>query len=91
MRVDPDEDPRAVALDPAEDDRGGLLRAVRNAIFANWSASSSGVLSADRVARAIPVLTPPGCTQLTATGSPAISSSWRSASVNPRTANFAAQ
>ena len=32
----------------------------------------------------------PGCTQVTFTGWPATAISWRSASVNPRTANFAA-
>ena len=40
--------------------------------------------------RAIPVLMPPGCTVVTFTGCPATIISWRSASVNPRTANLAA-
>ena len=40
--------------------------------------------------RAIAVFTPPGCTQVTLTPLPATAISWRSASVKPRTPNFAA-
>ena len=42
-----------------------------------------------RALRAMAVLIPPGCTQVTFTGWPAMSISWRRASVKPRTANFA--
>ena len=40
--------------------------------------------------RAMLVLIPPGCTQVTRTACPASSISWRRLSVNPRTANLAA-
>ena len=42
-----------------------------------------------RALRTIAVLMPPGCTQVTLTGCLAMIISWRSASVKPRTANFA--
>ena len=41
-----------------------------------------------RALRAILVLMPPGCTEVQDTRPPSISSSWRRASVKPRTANL---
>ena len=60
------------------------LRSKKSAI-SDWSKPA-----AEPELRAIAVLMPPGCTQVTSTGCPAMSISWRSDSVNPRTANFAA-
>ena len=68
--------------------RSGLVLASRlSNILASFSLSSP---SAAVALRAIAVLTPPGWTAVTRTGWPAMSISWRSASVKPRTANLAA-
>ncbi|MDR8939405.1 hypothetical protein FEP65_06337 [Burkholderia multivorans] len=48
------------------------------------------MLVSTRLASTMFVATPPGCTQVALTGAPSSSSSIRSASVKPRTANFVA-
>jgi len=71
----------------------GVVRAARSkpARAASTSSSvTSRMLASMRAARAMFVFTPPGCTHVADTGTPAMSSSSRSASVKPRTANFAA-
>lgn len=55
----------------------------------SWPVSAA-MLESIRDAVAMLVATPPGCTQVTLTGAPSSSSSMRSASVKPRTANFVA-
>ena len=64
-------------------------------VLASLASKSSATAALSVPAAAVPlrtmlVLIPPGCTQLTFTGRLAMIISWRSDSVNPRTANFAA-
>ena len=54
------------------------------------SPATSRTLASIRALRAMFVLIPPGWTVVTETLAPSISSSMRSESVNPRTANLAA-
>ncbi len=73
-----------------------MIAAARSGDILASSLSNVAVTSAwlsprvTRPLRTMPVLIPPGCTQVTPTGWPASSMSWRTASVKPRTANFAA-
>ena len=80
---------------------GGMISAARSAVVRNSRRSKSAPLaptspnprsfklSLTLAARAMFVLMPPGCTQVALTLAPDMSSSSRSVSVNPRTANFA--
>ena len=68
--------------------RSGSIRA--SFFSKSRSSASASWLAVLRPLREMPVLMPPGCTQVTPTGWPAISISSRSASVKPRTAYFEA-
>nr|CRL74454.1 hypothetical protein CPGR_01289 [Mycolicibacter nonchromogenicus] len=65
-----------------------VVEAIRRSKLSAMAAASSP--SATVALRAIAVLMPPGCTVVTLTGCLATAISWFNASVNPRTANFAA-
>ena len=90
VRVDPDENPRTIPLDAAEDDRGGLVGSQERDLRELLRELVGRLVGRARGARD-PGLDPAGVHTADRDRIAEISSSWRSASVNPRTANFAAQ
>ena len=91
LGVGADEHPGLVLADPSRMIRaafsGEVLASFLSKDFVNSSLSTP---STAVMLRAMLVLMPPGCTVVTLTGWPAAIISCRSASVKPRTANFAA-
>ena len=74
-----------------DDDRGGALGDILASSLSKVAVTLAWLSPrVTRPLRTMPVLIPPGCTQVTPTGWPASSMSWRTASVKPRTANFEA-